>query len=157
MSFDIGSAAASTSSGPMYSGTVGGSVNFDKEEPLLEELGIHPEQIWSRINLFDMNHMVHKDSDLSGPILLYMSFCLFHTHQENPIRRYSWMDHGLLDLLEGIVAVTAASIFILWATKASTGLVILLVAVREKGLAPIGSVLKGSLCFLYWFLITLVV
>lgn len=24
-----------------------------------------------------VNHTVHKDSDLSGPILLYMSFCLF--------------------------------------------------------------------------------
>ncbi|MED6173916.1 hypothetical protein PIB30_064204 [Stylosanthes scabra] len=89
MSFDIGSAAASTSSstssgprlpphlGPMYSDTVGSSINFDDEEPLLEELRIHPEQIWSKINLSGVNHMVHKDFDLSGPILLYMSFCLF--------------------------------------------------------------------------------
>nr|AGV54718.1 YIPF5-like protein [Phaseolus vulgaris] len=84
MSFDIGSATKSTSSGPIYTGPSmggGGSANFDDEEPLLDELGIHPDQIWSKIrsvlNPFRVNHTVHKDSDLSGPILLYMAFCLF--------------------------------------------------------------------------------
>ncbi|KAK4272750.1 hypothetical protein QN277_021260 [Acacia crassicarpa] len=83
MSFDVGSAAASTSSGPIYGGPIGGggSANFDDEEPLLDELGIHPDQIWKKIRSilipYRINYVVHKDSDLSGPILLYMSFCLF--------------------------------------------------------------------------------
>ncbi|XP_023889740.1 uncharacterized protein LOC112001791 isoform X2 [Quercus suber] len=88
MSFDIGSAAASTSSASIYGGPIGGgggsmpgSGSFEDEEPLLDELGIHPEQIWNKtksiLNPFRVNPVVHKDSDLSGPILLYMSLCLF--------------------------------------------------------------------------------
>lgn len=86
MSFDIGSATASTSSaaifgGPIGGGSVPGSASFEDEEPLLDELGIHPEQIWKKtktiLNPFRVNPTFHKDSDLSGPILLYMSLCLF--------------------------------------------------------------------------------
>ena len=88
MSFEIGSAAASTSSASIYGGPIGGGggsvsggANFEDEEPLLDELGIHPEQIWKKtksiLNPFRVNPIVHKDSDLSGPILLYMSLCLF--------------------------------------------------------------------------------
>lgn len=82
MSFDMGSAAATAPSGTFYGVPVGGgsSANFDDEEPLLDELGIHPDQIWKKIrsilNPFRVNYFVHKDSDLSRPILLYMSFCL---------------------------------------------------------------------------------
>uniref|UniRef100_A0A2N9GZY2 Uncharacterized protein n=1 Tax=Fagus sylvatica TaxID=28930 RepID=A0A2N9GZY2_FAGSY len=49
MSFEIGSAAASTSSASIYGGPIGGGggsvsggANFEDEEPLLDELGIHP-------------------------------------------------------------------------------------------------------------------
>ncbi|KAA0043892.1 protein YIPF5-like protein [Cucumis melo var. makuwa] len=87
MSFDIGSAAAaSTSSGSIYGGPIGGGsipggANFEDEEPLLDELGIHPDQIWKKtksiLNPFRVKPDVHKDSDLSGPILLYMFFGLF--------------------------------------------------------------------------------
>jgi len=89
MSFDIGSAAASsaTPAGP-FGGTMtssssfgGGSGSFEDEEPLLDELGIHPDQIWKKtrsiLNPFRINHTVHKDSDLSGPIFLYLALCLF--------------------------------------------------------------------------------
>ncbi|KAL3597662.1 hypothetical protein D5086_009299 [Populus alba] len=82
MSFDIGSAAATTA-GPIGGGTgpIGGAANFDDEEPLLDELGIHPDQIWKKtksiLNPFRVNPTFHKDSDLSGPIFLYLSFCLF--------------------------------------------------------------------------------
>ncbi|KAK9921232.1 hypothetical protein M0R45_029751 [Rubus argutus] len=87
MSFDIGSAAASSSSGALFGGPIGsggsipGGTSFEDEEPLLDELGIHPDQIWRKtksiLNPFRANPAVHKDSDLSGPILLYMSLCLF--------------------------------------------------------------------------------
>ncbi|KAI5577750.1 hypothetical protein BDE02_09G135500 [Populus trichocarpa] len=82
MSFEIGSAATNTS-GPIGGGTgpIGGAANFDDEEPLLDELGIHPDQIWKKtksiLNPFRVNPTFHKDSDLSGPIFLYLSFCLF--------------------------------------------------------------------------------
>ncbi|KFK36522.1 hypothetical protein AALP_AA4G135200 [Arabis alpina] len=92
MSFDIGSAAASsaTQDGP-FGGTIassssfggggGGSASFEDEEPLLDELGIHPDQIWKKtrsiLNPFRINQSVHKDSDLSGPIFLYLALCLF--------------------------------------------------------------------------------
>lgn len=88
MSFDIGSAAASTPAGP-FGGTIassssfgnGGSASFEDEEPLLDELGIHPDQIWKKtrsiLNPFRINQTVHKDSDLSGPIFLYLALCLF--------------------------------------------------------------------------------
>lgn len=87
MSFDIGSATASTSSASIYGGPIGGGggalggAGFEDEEPLLDELGIHPDQIWKKtkaiLNPFLVNPAVHKDSDLSGPILLYMFLCLF--------------------------------------------------------------------------------
>ncbi|KAL6209004.1 hypothetical protein ACLB2K_019947 [Fragaria x ananassa] len=87
MSFNIGSAAASSSSGPLFGDPIGsgasvpGGTSFEDEEPLLDELGIHPDQIWRKsksiLNPFRVNPAVHKDSDLSGPILLYMSLCLF--------------------------------------------------------------------------------
>ncbi|CAN1141957.1 Protein YIPF7 [Linum perenne] len=82
MSFEIGSAPTASYGG----GTIGGgptpsSATFDDEEPLLDELGIHPEQIWRKtksiLNPFRVNSDVHKDSDLSGPIFFYLSLCLF--------------------------------------------------------------------------------
>ncbi|CAN6995898.1 unnamed protein product, partial [Brassica rapa subsp. trilocularis] len=90
MSFDIGSAAASSAApaGP-FTGTLnssasfggGGSSSFEDEEPLLDELGIHPDQIWKKtrsiLNPFRINQTVHHDSDLSGPIFLYLALCLF--------------------------------------------------------------------------------
>ncbi|GLT89970.1 hypothetical protein SLE2022_079250 [Rubroshorea leprosula] len=84
MSFDIGSAASSSASfGGSISTSVstGGPTSFEEEEPLLDELGIHPDQIWQKansiINPFRINATVHQDSDLSGPIFLYLSLCLF--------------------------------------------------------------------------------
>lgn len=86
--FDIGPAVGSSSSsagiyggGPIGGGPTPGNVNFEDEEPLLDELGIHPDQIWKKtksvLNPFRVNPAVYKDSDLSGPILLYMALCLF--------------------------------------------------------------------------------
>ncbi|OMO82177.1 hypothetical protein CCACVL1_12045 [Corchorus capsularis] len=83
MSFDIGSAASSSGAfgGTISSSGVSGSASFDDEEPLLDELGIHPDQIWHKtksiLNPFRVNSTVHKDSDLSGPIFLYLALCLF--------------------------------------------------------------------------------
>ncbi|KAK4749289.1 hypothetical protein SAY87_026738 [Trapa incisa] len=84
MSFDIGAATASSSS--VYGGPIGGSgpsgsASFDDEEPLLDELGIHPDQIWKKtraiLNPLRVNPTIHSDSDLSGPIILYLCLCLF--------------------------------------------------------------------------------
>ncbi|KAJ4903724.1 Integral membrane Yip1 family protein [Raphanus sativus] len=69
----------------MFNNSRGGgysSSSKDEEEPLLDELGIHPEQIWSKtrsiLNPFRTNRTVHEDSsDLSGPIFLYLALCLF--------------------------------------------------------------------------------
>ncbi|KAG5086707.1 hypothetical protein JHK82_054104 [Glycine max] len=174
MSFDIGSAAASTSSGPIYTGPAvgaGGSANFDDEEPLLDELGIHPDQIWSKIrsvlNPFRVNHTVHKDSDLSGPILLYMSFCLFQLlagkiqfgvilgwivvssiflyvvfnmlagrtgnldlHTCTSVVGYCLLPVVIFSALslflpvDGVIRLSVAAVFVLWATRASAGLVV---------------------------------
>ncbi|XP_044461756.1 protein YIPF5 homolog [Mangifera indica] len=80
MSFDIGTSA------PAYTGSIStssssGPTSFEDEEPLLDELGIHPDQIWKKtrsiLNPFRVNPNVHKDSDLSGPIVLYLAFGLF--------------------------------------------------------------------------------
>ncbi|CAL9246602.1 unnamed protein product [Arabidopsis halleri] len=89
MPSEIGSSVAtSTPAGP-FSGTIsssssfarGVSASFEDEEPLLDELGIHPDQIWKKtrsiLNPFRINQTVHKDSDLSGPIFLYLALCLF--------------------------------------------------------------------------------
>lgn len=82
MSFDIGSASASYGGSITTStSSLRGPASFDDEEPLLDELGIHPDQIWRKtksiLNPFRVNPTVHKDSDLSGPIFLYLSFGLF--------------------------------------------------------------------------------
>ncbi|XP_043815909.1 protein YIPF5 homolog isoform X1 [Manihot esculenta] len=84
MSFEIGSATtAPYGAGPIGGGSTlsSGGVNFEDEEPLLDELGIHPDQIWRKtksiLNPFRVNPTFHKDSDLSGPIFLYLSLCLF--------------------------------------------------------------------------------
>uniref|UniRef100_A0A2P2JCT3 Protein YIP n=1 Tax=Rhizophora mucronata TaxID=61149 RepID=A0A2P2JCT3_RHIMU len=83
MSFEIGSAtSASYGAGPIGGGpTASSAANFDDEEPLLDELGIHPDQIWRKtksiLNPFRVDPNVHRESDLSGPIFLYLSLCLF--------------------------------------------------------------------------------
>ncbi|KAE9585384.1 hypothetical protein Lalb_Chr25g0288381 [Lupinus albus] len=152
MSFDIGSAAASTSSGPIYTGHIGsgGSANFEDEEPLLDELGIHPDQIWSKIrsvlNPFRVNHTIHKDSDLSGPILLYMSFCLFQLLAGK-------IQFGvILGWIGGVVAVAIAAVFVLWSTRASTGLI---VSLTDGGDEHRGLVAYA--CFLIYSLFSLLV
>ncbi|KAI4378671.1 hypothetical protein MLD38_016118 [Melastoma candidum] len=82
LSFDIGNAG--TSSSTIYtsnSHSSSSAASFDEEQPLLDELGIHPEQIWRKtksiFNPFRVNTAVHlHNSDLSGPILLYLSLCV---------------------------------------------------------------------------------
>ncbi|KAJ4822734.1 hypothetical protein Tsubulata_006990 [Turnera subulata] len=75
--------ATTASFGPIGVGgpALSSSANFDDEEPLLDELGIHPDQIWRKtksiLNPFRVNPAFYKDSDLSGPIFLYLSLCLF--------------------------------------------------------------------------------
>ncbi|KAK9289402.1 hypothetical protein L1049_007557 [Liquidambar formosana] len=78
MSFDIGS----TTAGNIASGSsVGGGADFGDEEPLLDELGIYPDQIWRKtvsiLNPLRLNPDVHDDSDLSGPVLYYILFGFF--------------------------------------------------------------------------------
>ncbi|KAF8403269.1 hypothetical protein HHK36_011370 [Tetracentron sinense] len=83
LSFDMGSAAASTSfSAPVFGGNgVGIGVGFEDELPLLEELGINTRQIWKKtasiLNPFRINGNLHEDADLSGPFLFLMAFGLF--------------------------------------------------------------------------------
>ncbi|KAG2309178.1 hypothetical protein Bca52824_028926 [Brassica carinata] len=81
MSFEIGSADPNGTMSSSSSSFNRGSASFEDEEPLLDELGIHPEQIWSKtrsiLNPFRINQTVHRDSDLSGPIFLYLALCLF--------------------------------------------------------------------------------
>ncbi|KAJ7970566.1 Protein YIPF [Quillaja saponaria] len=84
MSFDVGSAAASTSfPAPQFgSGSMGGSANFDDEPPLFEELGINTKQIWSKtvsiLNPFRATiPNLHDEADLAGPFLFLMAFGLF--------------------------------------------------------------------------------
>ena len=61
--------------------TMGIDPNSTDESSLLEELGINNQQIWSKMvlifNPFRVNPNLHKDTDLSGPFLLLMSFGLF--------------------------------------------------------------------------------
>ncbi|CAI0423556.1 unnamed protein product [Linum tenue] len=68
-------------SGAIGGGPVPSAANFDEEPPLLDELGIHPDQILRKtksiLNPFRVNSDVHMDSDLSGPMFLYISLCLF--------------------------------------------------------------------------------
>ncbi|XP_019181822.1 PREDICTED: protein YIPF5 homolog [Ipomoea nil] len=87
MSFDVGSAAASSSfSTPHFASTaigggIGGSTGFDHEPPLLEELGINTRQIYlktlSILNPFRVKADLHEDADLSGPFLFLLAFGLF--------------------------------------------------------------------------------
>ncbi|KAI8557156.1 hypothetical protein RHMOL_Rhmol05G0313300 [Rhododendron molle] len=86
MSFDIGSAAASSSfSAPQFAAPgpigIGGGLGFDDEPPLLEELGINTRQIWTKtisiLNPLKVNPGLHEDADLSGPFLFLMAFGLF--------------------------------------------------------------------------------
>ncbi|XP_042483948.1 protein YIPF5 homolog [Macadamia integrifolia] len=83
MSFDVGSAAASTSfSTPAFGGNgVGIGSGFEDELPLLEELGINTRQIWRKtVSIFNplrVNANLHEDADLSGPFLFLMAFGLF--------------------------------------------------------------------------------
>ncbi|XP_058087623.1 uncharacterized protein LOC131234706 [Magnolia sinica] len=85
MSFDVGSAPPSTSfSAPVFGGSIGGSsgsLGFDEEPPLLEELGINTRQIWRKtvsiLNPFRVNPNLHEDADLSGPFIFLMAFGLF--------------------------------------------------------------------------------
>ncbi|VFQ62843.1 unnamed protein product [Cuscuta campestris] len=84
MSFDIGSAAASTSfSTPQFASTTigGGSNGFEDEPPLLEELGINTKQIYQKtlsiLNPFRVKADLHEDADLSGPFLFLIAFGLF--------------------------------------------------------------------------------
>ena len=82
MSFDIGSVTtAATSSSTLYGGPISGNTSFEAEEPLLDELGIHPDQIrrktLSILNPVRVNAHPHRDSDLSGPVLYYVAFSLF--------------------------------------------------------------------------------
>ncbi|KMZ58581.1 Protein YIPF5 [Zostera marina] len=89
MSFDVGSATASSSfSAPVFStgngystGMGGGPGSFEDELPLLEELGINTRQIWRKmrsiLNPLKVNPNLHADADLSGPFLFLMAFGLF--------------------------------------------------------------------------------
>ncbi|MQL88752.1 hypothetical protein Taro_021308 [Colocasia esculenta] len=85
MSFDIGSASASSSfSAPVFGGSSysgGGAGAFEDEPPLLEELGINTRQIWRKtrsiLNPIRVNANLHEDADLSGPFLFLMAFGLF--------------------------------------------------------------------------------
>nr|KYP39873.1 Protein YIPF7 [Cajanus cajan] len=76
MSFEVG--AATTSSFPPP-----GASALEEEPPLLEELGINTKQIWQKttsilnpVRVWNPNNL-HDDADLSGPVLLLMSFGLF--------------------------------------------------------------------------------
>lgn len=87
MSFDIGSAAASTSfSTPQFAAATttiggGGAMGFEDEPPLLEELGINTKQIYQKtlsiLNPFRVKADLHEDADLSGPFIFLMAFGLF--------------------------------------------------------------------------------
>ncbi|XP_062117578.1 uncharacterized protein LOC133831335 [Humulus lupulus] len=177
MSFDIGSAVgASSSAASIYGGPIGGgpapgNANFEDEEPLLDELGIHPDQIWKKtksiLNPFRVNPVVYKDSDLSGPILLYMSLCLFQLlagkiqfgvilgwivvssiflyvvfnmlagrngnldlHTCTSVVGYSMLPVVILSAASlfvpqgGVVRFGVAGVFVIWATRVCTGLMV---------------------------------
>lgn len=85
MSFDVGSAAASTSfSTPQFAPSTiggGGGTGFEDEPPLLEELGINTKQIYQKtvsiLNPIRVKPDLHDEADLSGPFLFLMAFGLF--------------------------------------------------------------------------------
>ncbi|WCJ34326.1 Integral membrane Yip1 family protein [Euphorbia peplus] len=201
MSFDIGAATlANLGAGPIGGGPTSLSTgSFDDEEPLLDELGIHPEQIWRKtksiLNPFRVNPTVYKDSDLSGPIFLYLSLCLFQLLAGkiqfgvilgwivvSSIFLYAVFNmlagrNGNLDLhtctsvvgycLLPVVMLSAASLFIpqggpvkyvfagvfvVWATRACTNL---MVSVADGGEEHRGLI--SYACFLIYTLFSLLV
>ncbi|XP_008241251.1 PREDICTED: protein YIPF5 homolog [Prunus mume] len=205
MSFDIGSAAAASSSSSLFGGPIGsssipgGSASFEDEEPLLDELGIHPDQIWRKtksiLNPFRSNPAVHKDSDLSGPILLYMSLCLFQLlagkiqfgvilgwivvssiflyivfnmlagrngnldlHRCTSVIGYCMLPVVILSAASlfvpqgGSFRIAVAAVFVLWATRVCTGL---MVALADGGDEHRGLIAYA--CFLIYTLFSLLV
>ncbi|KAK7344836.1 hypothetical protein VNO77_14977 [Canavalia gladiata] len=80
MSFDVGAATTSSFPAPHFTPS---APSFEDEPPLLEELGINTKQIWHKttsiLNPFRVSNLnnLHDDADLSGPVLLVMSFGLF--------------------------------------------------------------------------------
>ncbi|XP_015898744.1 uncharacterized protein LOC107432180 [Ziziphus jujuba] len=202
MSFDIGSATVSSGGlygGPIGGGSVPGGANFEDEEPLLDELGIHPDQIWKKtksiLNPFRVNPAVHKDSDLSGPIFLYMSLCLFQLlagkiqfgvilgwivvssiflyvvfnmlagrngnldlHTCTSVVGYCMLPVVILSAASlfvpqgGFVRFGIAAIFVLWATRVCTGL---MVALADGGDEHRGLIAYA--CFLIYTLFSLLV
>ncbi|XP_018717815.2 protein YIPF5 homolog [Eucalyptus grandis] len=206
MSFDIGS-ATSTAASTIYGGPIGGgggggpsgSANFDDEEPLLDELGIHPEQIWRKtrsiLNPFRVNPAVHTDSDLSGPIILYLSLCLFqllagkiqfgvilgwivvssmflyvvfnmlagrngklNLHTCTSVVGYCMLPLVILSAASlflpqaSVVRFGIAGAFVLWATRASTALMVALAEGEEEHRG-----LVAYACFLIYTLFSLLV
>ncbi|GFS43014.1 integral membrane Yip1 family protein [Actinidia rufa] len=100
MSFDIGSAAASTSfSAPQFAGnTIGIGSSFEDEPPLLEELGINTRQIWSKtvsiINPFRVDPNLHEDADLSGPFSVLVGvWAVPITRREAAFRDHTGVGH----------------------------------------------------------------
>ncbi|KAI6697855.1 hypothetical protein NL676_017974 [Syzygium grande] len=205
MSFDIGPAASSSTiyGGPIGGGGGGGgpsgSANFDDEEPLLDELGIHPEQIWKKtrsiLNPLRVNPAVHKDSDLSGPIILYLSLCLFqllagkiqfgvilgwivvssmflyvvfnmlagrngklNLHTCTSVVGYCLLPVVILSAASlflpqaSVVRFVIAGVFVLWATRASTALMVALAEGEEEHRG-----LVAYACFLIYTLFSLLV
>ncbi|KAM5558210.1 protein YIPF5 [Rosa sericea] len=181
MSFDIGSAAAASTSSSFYGGPIGsgssalpGGTGFEDEEPLLDELGIHPDQIWRKtksiLHPFRVNPDLHKESDMSGPFLLYVSLCLFQLlagkiqfgvilgwiivsffflyvvvnmlagrngnlelHRCASVVGYSMLPVVILSATMlfvpqgGSFVFAVAAVFVLWATRVCTGLMVALV------------------------------
>eukprot|EP00696_Hemimastix_kukwesjijk_P007147 gnl/Hemi2/19056_TR6311_c0_g2_i1.p1 gnl/Hemi2/19056_TR6311_c0_g2~~gnl/Hemi2/19056_TR6311_c0_g2_i1.p1 ORF type:complete len:250 (-),score=31.86 gnl/Hemi2/19056_TR6311_c0_g2_i1:27-728(-) len=80
--FNAGSGSADPSgfnarSGDMTSGAMSGDCSFGEERPLLEELEIHPHQIWQKtvsvLHPFrEYDQAIVNDADLAGPLV----FCL---------------------------------------------------------------------------------
>ncbi|KAL6228325.1 hypothetical protein ACLB2K_002276 [Fragaria x ananassa] len=204
MSFDIGSAAASTS-GSFYGGSIGsgaslpGGTGFEDEEPLLDELGIHPDQIWRKtksiLHPFRVNPELHKESDMSGPFLLYVSLSLFQLlagkiqfgvilgwiivsffflyvvvnmlagrngnlelHRCASVVGYSMLPVVILSAIMlfvpqgGTLVFGLAALFVLWATRICTGLMVALVDGGDEHRALIAYA-----CFLVYTLFSFLV
>ncbi|KAJ9181407.1 hypothetical protein P3X46_009540 [Hevea brasiliensis] len=202
MSFEIGSATtAPYGVGPIGGGPTASSAgaNFDEEEPLLDELGIHPDQIWRKtksiMNPFRVNPTVHKDSDLSGPFFLYFSLCLFqllagkfqfgvilgwivvssiflyvvfnmlaerngnlNLHTCTSVLGYCLLPVVMLSAISlfmppgGHISFIIAGVFVIWATRACTNL---MVAVADGGEEHRGLIAYA--CFLIYTLFSLLV
>ncbi|XP_038686647.1 protein YIPF5 homolog [Tripterygium wilfordii] len=201
MSFDMGPASSSLG-GPIGVGglsSASSAANFEDEAPLLDELGIHPDQIWAKtrsiLNPFRVNPAFHKDSDLSGPIFLYLSLCLFQLlagkiqfgvilgwivvssiflyvvfnmlagrdgnldlHTCTSVVGYCMLPVVILSALSlflpqgGPVRFVIAGVFVLWATRACTNL---MVAVSDSGDEHRGLVAYA--CLLIYTLFSLLV